>query len=459
MTDDRSDAEGMAPDGMAFEDKGLDGVALEKVDPENSTARTGRRSFVLATVVLAAFSCLLVAMDILDNPTLSPFDEWVYLDYVDKIGRFDLPQQGELVDEAALEVSSCRGVHIWGPAGSPCGGPYEPVNYPMAGVTSADVHPPTYFAANAAVAAVIRSVGLSGDLLTSNRMVGALWLFCGLMLTVALAREMGAPLWSGVGAAGVIATLPVVHRTNSFITPDALNLAVGGVVLLTAVRYSRGLQPWWALALAGLFAGAVKTQNGMVIGVAAVFMVWSAASWPLVRRRVSHRVVGIGAMIGGFLAAQVSWLVIRAALAVGPAPDQGVTTPLTATLLMSETGAFLFRLGLGDFRSTPASAFFGTAVLVAGCVGATLYRRINDEVWGLAAALTVLLFIGSPILLLVEHFGLGGVIPSPTRYGASLLAGVGAVAATAFTTRARSAALAGVGSALVAVTVLDALIN
>ncbi len=422
-----------------------------------------RRSFGFALAILAAFSCLLVGTDIPDHPTLSPFDEWVYLDYVDKVGRFDIPQTGELVDTAALEVSSCRGVFEWGTAGSQCGGPYQPAEYPMAGVTSADIHPPTYFIANAAVAAVVRSVGLSDDLLTSNRMIGALWLFIGLVLVVALARELGAPLWSGVGAAGVIASLPIVRDTNSYITPDALNIAVGAVVLLAATRYARGKWPWWALALIGVLAGAVKTQNGLVIGAAAVFLtwsaVWSAVSSPPMKERVLHRMSGAASMIGGFLFAQVGWLVVRSVIAVGPAPDQGVAVPLTADLMANQTMSFVFRLGLGELSPIPTFAFASTALIVAGYIGAILYRRVTDDVWGMAAAVTLLVFIGSPILLLAEFIGLGQVVPSPVRYGASLLAGIGAVTATAFTTPVRRAGLAMVGTGLVTLVVIDALLN
>ena len=127
------------------------------------------------------------------------------------------------------------GVFVWGP--------YTSAEYPMVGVTSADIHRPTYFAVNAAIAGSVRVLGLSGDILTSNRMVGALWLFLGLILLVLLAMELGAPLWRAVGAAGVIAALPIIRDTNFYLTPDALNVAIGAAVLLTAVRYAGVVWP------------------------------------------------------------------------------------------------------------------------------------------------------------------------------------------------------------------------
>ncbi len=133
-----------------------------------------RRTRLLAYGVLAAAAFVLVATYIPDQPTLSPYDEWVYVDYVDKMTRLDIPQQGELIDTYALEIASCRGVFVWGTIGSPCGGPYESLAYPLQGVTSADIHPPTYFGATAGLAEAMRGVGLFDDLLTSARAVGAL---------------------------------------------------------------------------------------------------------------------------------------------------------------------------------------------------------------------------------------------------------------------------------------------
>jgi hypothetical protein len=127
--------------------------------------------------------------------------------------------------------------------------------------------------------------------------------------------------------------------------------------------------------------------------------------------------------------------------------------------MTKESMAFVLRLGLGELIPVPTFAIFGAAVLIAGCVGALFYRCVADERRGMAAAVTLLVFIGSPILLVAEYIGLGEVVPSPTRYGASLLAGIGAVTATAFQTRVRSTGLAAVGTGMVALVVVDALVN
>jgi hypothetical protein len=420
-----------------------------------------RRAWVLAFAAVVVFSFSVIGTYIPDQKPLSPFDEWVYLDYVDKLTNLSIPQTGEAVDEEALEVSSCRGVFLWGPTGSPCGGPYVSSEYPMGGITSGDVHPPTYFAATAVLAGVVRSIGLSDDLLTSSRLIGAIWLTLGLALVVILASQLGAPLPAAVGAAGVLASLPIIRYNNSYITPDALNIAVGALALLGALRVSRQRWPWWSMVVVGGVAGLIKTQNGLAVGAAACFLLWRI----LVDRRLAtgahaawnHGRAAVGSVIA-FVGAQLAWIVTRRILSVGPIAQQGVEIPLTVNLMIRETSAFVLRLGLGateDGLPVPTYAYLSTALLIAGCVGAVFYRRIGDERWGVAASITLLVFIGSPILLIAEQLAVAEVIPSPTRYGASLLAGIVAVTATAFSTRIRSSALAGIGTLFVAIVVVD----
>jgi hypothetical protein len=66
-----------------------------------------------------------------------------------------------------------------------------------------------------------------------------------------------------------------------------------------------------------------------------------------------------------------------------------------------------------------------------------------------------MLVIGSPLLVLLLQVVLGDVIPSPSRYGGSLLPGMAAATAAAFSSRMRAGVLAGFGAAAVAIMVLD----
>ena len=346
--------------------------------PEQVTiqqTRPTRRHMTWALLGLLIVSVSIIGTYIPDQRELSVFDEWVFLDYVDQVTNLNVAQRGEQVTGEALEVLSCRGVQYYGTIGSPCGGPYDPLLYPQGGITAADVHPPTYFALTAAGAAVIRGLGISDDLLTSSRMMGAAFLFVGLIGIVLLALDLGARLPAAVGAASVVAALPLTRYTNSYITPDNLNLAAGSFILLAAVRFRRNIWPWWPLAVASAAAGLVKTQNGLAVGAAVIFLVWSALtvnSRPMPSAR-KHLAAGAAAL-GAFFGVQLLWQAIRAATAVGSVPDQGVLGPLTSGLLVRETAAFLLDLGLRvtDDRD-PTISYFLTGLLVAGCVGALLY--------------------------------------------------------------------------------------
>ena len=419
--------------------------------------RCRRRHLAAAAGVLLCIAVALIGTYIPDQPQLSVFDEWVYLDYVDQMTHARIAQRGEPVVGEALDVLACRGVQFYGTVGSPCGGPYESTLGPQGGITAADVHPPTYFALTAAGAAAIRAVGLSDDLLTSSRMVGVFFLFLGLVGIAWLGLELGARLPAAVGAAAVVASLPLTRYTNSYLTPDNLNLAVGAATFIAAVRFGRERWPSWPLMAVAAAAGTIKAQNGLVIGAAVAFLMWSAwasrsSDRPSVRR---HLVASAGAL-GAFVGVQMVWQIVRSIAAVGAAPDQGVLGPLTSGLLVQETAAFLFDLGLRvTDDADPTIAYFSTALLVAGCVGATLYRSVRSETWAAAAATTALLIVGSPVLVLMLQVVMGDVIPSPSRYGGSLLAPMAAVTAAAFASRARSLAMGAFGTGAVVIMVID----
>ena len=439
-------------------------TAPDAVVGDRLVDRWTRREALYTLLFLAVLSAAVIGSYIPDQQPLSPFDEWVYLDSVDKATDFQLSQQGELIGEEALEVSSCRGVFVWGPTGSPCGGPYVSTDYPLGGVTSADIHPPTYFALTATVAAAIRTVGLSDDLLTSARMVGALWLLLGLLALVVLARELGAPLLSGLGAAAVAAALPITRYNNSYITPDALNIAVGAVTLLAAVRFAKNVWPWWTLVVAGALAGSIKTQNGLAIGVALIFLLANA----VVARRPGNFVfrrhaLGAVGMLAGYFATQVGWLVLRSIRSLGDAPghDSG-GGDLTRGLITRETTAFILRLGLGateDGLAVPTYAYYLTALLIAGFVGAVLYRPVRSAYWQIGTATTAVAFIGSPILLIAQQVAIAEVIPSPARYGSSLIAAACVVTAGSFGTRRRSVAFFSASTLVAASVVFTNLTN
>ena len=430
--------------------------------PFTLTQQLTRREWTAAIAILAIVSALMVGTFVPNQPELTLFDEWVYLDAVDQASSLGVAQRGEPILGEALEVISCRGVQFYGLLGSPCNGPYVSTEYPQGGITGADIHPPTYFWLTAGVAAAIRSLGISEDLLTSSRLAGALWLFLGLLGITILGVELGARLMGSVGAAAAVAALPLTRYTNTYITPDNLNLAVGAAVMLTGIRFCRGTWPWWSLFVAGALAGLFKTQNALVVGAAVSLIGWH---WLTTRNQTNSTVrLHIAAAAGaasGFVVVQLAWQVARSLLAVGDSPAQpGVSVPLSAELLYRETTSFLFRLvGSVTDDADPTVAYFSAALLVAGCAGAVLYRPVKDFVWGAAAATLLMLVLGSPILIVVVKIVVGDAIPSPARYGGSLLPGMAAITATAFPSRSRAIGLASFGLVAVAAIATENLMN
>jgi hypothetical protein len=153
----------------------------------------------------------------------------------------------------------------------------------------------------------------------------------------------------------------------------------------------------------------------------------------------------------------VGWLAVRSFRSLGEAPAHDNSgAELTLELVARETTAFILRLGLGateDGQPISTYAYFLTALLIAGFVGAVLYRPVRSVYWQIGTATTVVVFIGSPVLLIAQQAALAEVVPSPARYGSSLIAAACVVTAGSFSTRLRSVLFFGAAS-LVAIGVV-----
>jgi hypothetical protein len=406
-------------------------------------------------VVLLGVSVLLVFSYVRIQNPLSPFDEWVYSDYLDKVTRWGIPQTGEQIDQYAFELSSCRGIHVWGPMGSSCGGPYRPEEYPFAGVTSADIHPPTYFVVTAAAARAIMATGVTDDLLTAGRLVGAIWLAAGLLVFVLLAREVGAPTEAAIGMALVLAALPVTRYSNTYLTPDAANTVAGaGVVLLTLVWQKGRVAGMW-LIVAGVAATAIKAQNLLAVFAAAGYLLLSSVITEHRDERGLRRSIS---MAGGLVAAAAlpiaSWLALQAATAYGPPPEMPGQVPFSIGLIIQSSQAFIQNLILPilpDVDPTPMpllGPYLSWLILGSG-LGSIFYLSVRDRRAQLAMSTAVLMLIGGPMILISTYLVADVSTPTPPRYGASLLPALAAVGAAAFTGPRRRWILFTIGTVLV----------
>lgn len=365
---------------------------------------------------------------------LSPLDESVYIDYVLKVPTQGVVHQGEPLSREALIIQAC---HTWAQTDElarACR--LEDVSnlriFPQFGITSADLYTPVYPTLTYWGMTAFYALGAGNELL-AMRYTGAIWLALAAMGMWGITRKMGLSPWACLGAALAIIGSTPVRWANNFVTPDATALLAG--VAMTGV----GL--WWirranaaksivppaiAFALAGAFFTAIKLQSFFAV-VAAGFWVLLATYSGKVRD--SHpQVIGLG--IGAIIAMlpQVFWVIYRAKTAVGPFPDQEVTETFSYGFLLAETLRYLPGVAEGTgaplLLSEPWGYWATQWMIIAvsvGVLGTAIAFTARPRIQKLAYALLITMVIGGPALVMASSIAAHGFIPSPERYGLSML--------------------------------------
>lgn len=389
---------------------------------------TGRRWWAAVAVLLTVLSVAVVASQVVQRGPLGLYDEWTFLDAVDKADRGGVAQRGELVDPYALHISSCRGSSTEPSVGSPCGGPLDPTVYPQRGVTSADIHPPTYFVLTAAGASLVQVTTPVDELVDAARATGAVWAAAGLLLVVLLARRLGArPGWAVLAALACLA-VPLVRTSSTHVTPDATALVVGAGVALATVAWLRGGR-WWWLAAASAAAPAFKAPFELVVACCILVVVLSPGS-------PARRLVGAACLAVPAAAVTVGWLVVRRGLALGEAPVQAVVLaePTVAGVLADLDVA----VGLPVDSCAGASCVVGAVVgvwwvlaLLAAVAAAAAGSRDAAATARWAVAVAVAALVAGPMSQAALYLATGTVFTTPARYAVVLVPVLSAVAAAA----------------------------
>lgn len=410
----------------------------------------------------------MVARYVPSQPSLSRADEYVYIDAVDKAARGEITQRGDLIDEYALVLLSCRGVAGY-PAGAPCGGDYTREGVPWEnGHTSADIHPPTYFFLTAWLSKVILKVTPITELLTAARLTGALWLGLGLIGSAALARSLGATRLATAAVVLLTLAAPSMRWVSTYVTPDALNLLVGSSVALAAVQYLKKRWSPWILVVLCLLGGMIKAQNLMAAGFVAVLIgihsgieAYRDGTWRPLRR------VGWAALaLVATALPQAAWFGIRVQTAVGPAPGQGLSSPaLGLRAILYDSTTFMTGVVNGPDATYPGAWIYGNPLslhgqyvawlFVAGLVSLALFARQTTPLqncFGRAALLAFLL--GGPGLRLALYVSTGANFGLPERYGLVLLPAMVAATAVASSRRWVNLSLIAVGLVFFAANIL-----
>jgi hypothetical protein len=400
-------------------------------------------------------SIVLVLVHVPQHTTVSPIDEYVYIDYLAKVPTQLVVHQGEDTGEYARKYLACNGVRTVGtypdslcerPSGS------GEALLPNAGATSADLYTPVYFAATWVMAQPLLLLGVD-DLTEAGRYTGWTWLAAAAILLYLTLRRWKVPLPVAAGSSLLMVGSLSAYWSNTYISTDAPSLFAGALMLFGITLVAKpGRRGVVLFVLFAVVASVLKLQNLMAVGLAALVLlvlagfdafrsgsVWREKLLQFVRDR---RTLAAGLAVVCGIVVQGIWVVIRSAIAVGELPDQGVSRPFGKTDLMRE--AFKFFPGVSAGALSPealgltaviASSLM-TAVVLVGVLGllAVSDRRSLGE--GLAASSLLVALLSGPALAIANIAVSGFYFDLPARYGVSLLPSFLACAAVLFSRKA-----------------------
>jgi len=398
---------------------------------------------LVAPVLLVLVAFVSVGVHVPDNRALSPIDEWVYADYLDKVPTQGVVTRGEETGEFARSELACNGVRLAldeNPVlcAQVAAGTEKDADLPMGGVTSADIYTPVYFAVTWVMAKALQVVGVD-DLLDAASYAGAFWLSAGLLFLYAGMRRLGVGRTVAVSLGALVTASPGAFWSSTYVSTDAPALAVGGSLLWLAVRIVQGRSGKIAFVAASFLGVVLKAQFILGVAVAGLAVLgWTAArAWAargpdsrrggwLVRTLLARETLTVVVSLVIAVVVQVVWAVVRSAIATGPYPDQSVALPVTVHGLLAEVLKFL-PLTAQDPTGVANSIALVTAgtlvswLSIAGVVGLVAVGRDDREsTWFARAALAAALLAG-PVLAVGSIVVSGYYFELPYRYGLVML--------------------------------------
>lgn len=379
----------------------------------------------MVTLFLAVVATIVVVPAATAPGGVSPIDEYDYIDALDKADRGELSNTGDKIDQYARQVVVCRGLlALTPPAPDTCGTQLSDMDVPRNGFSAADIHPPTYFFLTAAVGKVVRAMGLTDDLLISGRLVGILWLTLGMLAVVALGRAWGARWTVPVLTAVAIGASPLLVSVSGYLTPDAMGLLVGSVVLLAVTRWQRGLLPWPLLLLAALLPAFVKVPFVLAPLFGAVLLLVAGVAGQAPWRRVLS---GGAILVAGAGAGAVAWQLVRGALAVGVPTLHPEGPPVQLSEFARFFGYYIDMVPITSGAPMPVPTLLAISVkplmwlLLAAALGGMLFRRREDPLLPACWAGMGAMALGSIVLSLIVLIASGGLLIGQSRYGLGIL--------------------------------------
>lgn len=329
---------------------------------------------------------------------LSVLDEFQYIDAVNKAQRWDVVLTGDKTDQYARVLAACRGVGYGDPSTLVHQGvcaPYVPDSDTFIyGYTSADIHSPAYFFLTGWMSWPLQRF-FHLELITAARLTGAVWLWLGMVALAWMLRRLGARWGVAVALPIAVAAMPGFRLTNAYVTPDALNLLAGTLIIVSMVLYVRGEWGIWPFIGISIVFSFVKFQNVFCVVAALVFLAWYPVT-VLVRRRLRRhgndeatddesrlrlpRLREVIALVVLPLAGSMIWMVIRthtvAAVVDRPPLDPPANLDgLTVFSSLDDAYQLVFAGTGWPGVSSPWSIFPNVlvALLIAGAVSTAMF--------------------------------------------------------------------------------------
>lgn len=424
------------------------------VDPLPATFR--RHVSLVAIIAIAIPYMVLVT--VLHSQAISPIDEWVYLDYLDKLPTQGIVHDGENIGQKELVRMACVGETPSGRIGPPCASSYslsQLHSFPYHGVSTASPYTPLYFAVTWVVGEAIQVVpGLHPG--EGWRLTGTLWLVLSLLFLFRLFRQFGirhGPAFA-IGLAYVAS--PYAWWTYSYVSTDAPAVLVGSALLTLAVDLARGRRVGWAIIVVGTIGTMIKITNVLGVALALLYLAIVAIRQRSDPTQRPMRLLwpALVALVVGAVG-QIIWLRLVHLLAVSNLrADQGGGVPLDISELFLQTTNFL----PGTITSNPLGPFLPGFVYtplswlcVAGVVGSVLMlRRVQPHV-SMVIAVGIASVAAAPLLAIALEVATSSYFQLPPRYGATILPGTVLLLASVLRFRPATVAVTAYSAALLVV--------
>ena len=450
-------------------------------DPQGS--RRARRGAAIRkwapAVLLVVVPLLLVSLHVRAYTKLSPIDELEHIDYMFRSPGLHPVIAGTTLVEPAMREEACRGLDSVYPT-PPCDTKKLSISvFQDQGYDTAYIHPPTYYDTTWAAGELVKTATGAKSWVTAWRLVGALWLAVGLLVTYAAGLRMGVKSLPLVGLLILFASAPSIIQTNSTVTPDAASTFIGGAALYLMARWEEGGRwRWIALVGIGFVGTAIKLQDTIIVMMVIMYFLLRAgkratiavdggvvsetgpvpalnaspggllrrgALVPLrLYRNAYTRAAGI--VLTTTLAIAASWTVLqRVTETIDPNKilviGQFVVSSITLQQIASTFGAFVAPLPGAYVPPSTESVWTMDMVyllswlLIAGIVAGAIFIARTHEMASLARATLTLAILGGPIVTILNYVTMSQYIPLPPRYGFTLLPAMVVCTADAIRTR------------------------